>query len=251
MITIKNKAAFEKMTVAGQLLALLFKHLAELVQAGISTLELDTWIACYLQKHNLMSQSKGYMGYQHVSCISLNDEVVHGVPCATTILKEGDLVKIDVCAAWQGYCADMARCFFVGTATEHAQKLVSVAYTALDKAIEQIYVGNHLSNISVAIQRYVESHGYTIVRDFAGHGIGKRMHESPEILNYGQPNKGLLLRHGMSFAIEPMITMGDYAVYIAADGWTAKTIDKSLAAHVEDTILVTDQGPQVITRLEA
>jgi methionyl aminopeptidase len=250
MITIKNKIAFEKMTVAGNLLGTMFLELPSFLKAGMSTLAVDSWIADYLSAHQLVSSCKGYMGYKHVSCISLNDEVVHGVPNARRIMRDGDLVKIDVCASWKGYCADMARCFFIGTPSPQAQNLVNVAMKALDKAIEVAKVGNRLTDISAAIQKYVESHGFGVVRDFAGHGIGKRMHEAPEILNYGQPGKGPKLCHGMSFAIEPMITMGDYKVYVDNDGWTAKTIDKSLAAHVEDTVLVTDHGPLVVTRVD-
>lgn len=250
MITIKNRVAFEKMTQAGQLLAQLFNELSVVIIAGKSTLDIEKIIAEYLNKHGLLSQSHGYRGYKHVSCISINDEVVHGIPSDATILTDGDLVKVDVCAAYKGYCADMARCFFVGKPHQEAVRLVRAAETALDYAIEKVQSGNRLSDISAAIQSHVESEGFGVVRDFAGHGIGKRMHEEPEIVNYGVPGKGPILRHGMSFAIEPMITLGDYEVYIADDGWTAKTKDKSLAAHVEDTVLVTDDGPRVITRLQ-
>lgn len=187
------------------------------------------------------------MGYRHVSCISVNDVVVHGVPHADCILQLGDLVKIDVCASWNGYCADMARSFFVGQSSEQAQKLVDVAYQALKKGIDQARVGNRLSDISSAIQQEVEKHGFGVVRDFAGHGIGKNMHEAPEIVNYGKPGKGPVLKEGMTFAIEPMITAGKYNVYVANDGWTVKTVDRSLAAHVEDTIAITNAGPVILT----
>lgn len=250
MITIKNETALNKMAIAGKLLATMFAELETVICEGISTLAIDTWIADYLKKYNMVSGCKGYMGYCHVSCISLNDEIVHGVPSATKIIKKGDLVKVDVCASWSGYCADMARCFFIGTPAPKVKRLVDVAMAALDRGIEQAQVGNRLSDISAAIQRCVESAGFGVVRDFAGHGIGKRMHEEPEILNYGPPGKGPYLRHGMSFAIEPMITLGDYRVKIDRDGWTARTADGSIAAHVEDTVLITDKGPQVVTRLD-
>jgi methionyl aminopeptidase len=249
MITIKNKLAQEKMATAGALLAELFVELPNHLVPGVTTLHIDTIIANYLSNKKLVSQSKGYRGYCHVSCISLNDEVVHGVPSAKAVIKEGDLVKVDICAAWQGYCADMARCFFVGAASPEAKKLVQVAYSSLDKGIEQALVGKRIGDISAAIQREVEEHGFGVVRDFAGHGIGQRMHEDPEILNYGIPGKGPLLREGMALAIEPMITQGRYAVRVMADGWTAKTADGSLAAHVEDTVIITEQGPNIITRL--
>jgi methionyl aminopeptidase len=249
MITIKDNQAIEKMATAGRLLAQMLENIKELLVPDISTLELDTWIASYLKQHNLVSSTKGFMGYKHSSCISVNDEVVHGVPEATKKIKQGDLVKIDVCASFNGYCADMARCFFVGAGSAEAQEFVAAAYSALDKGIEQAVVGRRLTDISAAIQAEVEHYNYGIVREFAGHGIGKKMHEDPEILNYGKPGCGPVLKAGMAFAIEPMITMGKHSIYIMRDGWTVKTVDKSLAAHVEDTVVITQQGPRIITRL--
>jgi len=248
MITIKNKSSIRKMTEAGQRLAQLFHSLSSMVKADASTAEIDRWIACELKSLDLQSKMKGYMGYKHVSCISINDVAVHGVPDESTVLKDGDMVKVDVCASWKGYSADMARVFFVGTVSAGAKKLAEVAQSALNKAIEKSYPGNRLTDISAAVQKEVESHGYGVIRDFAGHGIGKSMHEEPEILNYGSPGRGPVLRAGMTFAIEPMITEGDYKVYVANDGWTVKTVDKSNAAHVEDTVLITEHGPKVLTR---
>ena len=247
MIHIKNKISIQKMAQAGALLSEILASVEQLIKPGVSTAEIDAWIEVQLQAKGLISSVKGYMGYRHVSCISVNDVVVHGVPRADCILQLGDLVKIDVCASWNGYCADMARSFFVGQPSEDAQKLVNVAHQALKKGIEQARVGNKLSDISAAIQEEVEKHGFGVVRDFAGHGIGKNMHESPEIVNYGKPGKGPILREGMTFAIEPMITAGKYHVYVADDGWTVKTVDRSLAAHVEDTIAITSEGPVVLT----
>ena len=190
----------------------------------------------------------GYRGYKHVSCISVNDVVVHGVPAASVILKDGDLVKVDICASHDGYCADMARAFFIGKPKPEAEKLVAVAESALKKGIEKARAGNRLGDISAAIQAEVEKNGFGVVRDFARHGIGKQMHEDPEILNYGKAGQGPLLQPGMTFALEPMITQGNYKVYVADDGWTVKTSDKSLAAHVEDTIAITHDEPKVLTR---
>ena len=249
MITIKDALAIQKMHTAGQLLAEIMRDIQPLVQPNVTTLDLDAWIESQLLKKKLVSQTQGYVGYKHVSCISVNDEVVHGVPCAKKILKEGDLVKVDVCASWQGYCADLARCFFVGTVKPAAEKLVTVAQLALEKGIEQAKPGNRLSDISAAIQQEVEKHKFGVVRDFAGHGIGAKMHEAPEILNYGKAGKGPLLKAGMTFAIEPMITMGKFDVFVTNDGWTVKTVDKSLAAHVEDTIVITEGGAYVLTRV--
>jgi len=189
------------------------------------------------------------MGYQHVSCISLNDEVVHGVPSTGKKLMDGDLVKIDICVSYNGYCADMARMFFIGKPDEKVLHFMNTARRALDKGIAQAKSGNRLSDISAAIQKEVESQGFGVIRDFAGHGIGKKMHEEPEILNYGTAGRGPTLQAGMTLAIEPMITMGNYNVRVGKDKWTVKTVDKSLAAHVEDTIVVTDSEPIVLTRL--
>jgi methionyl aminopeptidase len=228
MITIKNKLAINKMHVAGQRLARILDEIATILVPGVNTLAIDAWVVQQLKNEEMVSQTKGYKGYQHSSCISVNDEVVHGVPDATKIIKHGDLVKIDICAAWKGYCADMARCYFVGEPTDSMKHLVEVTQKALDKGIEQARPGNRLTDISAAIQAEIEAHGYGIVREFAGHGIGKYMHEDPEVLNYGKPGKGPLLRPGMAFAIEPMITMGKDDIYITDDGWTVKTKDKSL-----------------------
>lgn len=247
MIKIKDKVAIQKMAEAGTLLAQLFEDIKPQVQAGVSTLQLDQWIESELKKRGLVSQTKGYAGYRHASCISMNDEVVHGVPCAKKVLKEGDLVKIDICASFKGYCADMARPFFVGVMPSKIDDFVRVAHSSLKKGIASARVGGYLSDISAAIQQEVEKAGYGVVRDFAGHGIGKSMHEEPELPNYGVPGKGPLLRHGTTLAIEPMITLGHYDVYVEQDGWTVKTVDKSLATHIEDTIVILEDGPRILT----
>lgn len=248
MIPIKDELSISKMLKTGQLLVDVFDCIVQLVKAHTSTFELDSLIERELKVRNLVSGSKGYKGFRYSSCISLNDEVVHGVPHPCRLIKAGDLVKIDICAAHNGYFADMARTFVVESADQSILKFVDVAYRTLNKGIEQAVVGNRLSDISAAICSEVEKHGYGVVRDFAGHGIGKLMHEEPEILNYGVKGKGPVLKHGMAFALEPMITMKDYQVFIAKDGWTVKTVDGSLAAHVEDTVIVTDNGPMIITR---
>jgi methionyl aminopeptidase len=249
MITIKNNHAQERMAVAGRLLAELFEILRGVIQPGVTTLQIDRFIDEYIQKHKMISCTKGYHGYRHASCISVNDEVVHGVPHERTLLKDGDLVKIDVCASYDGYCADMARPFFLGTPSLEVTAFMGAAQEALDAGIACARPTERLGTLSATIQGVVERHGYGVVREFAGHGIGKKMHEAPEILNYGKADCGPVIKSGMAFAIEPMITMGDYKVYLLDDGWTVKTADKSLAAHVEDTVLVTDHGPKIITRL--
>lgn len=248
MITIKNKASLDKMYIAGQMLSEIFQQVHEVIIVGTTTLAIDLWFESELIKRGLVPKCKGYMGYKHATCISVNDEVVHGVPNAAKILKKGDLVKVDVCASFKGYCADMARCFFVEEPSPEIKLLVEVAQKALDAGINKACPGNRLSDISAAIQNEIDIYGFGIVRDFAGHGIGKSMHEDPEILNYGEPNEGPILRVGMTFAIEPMVNLGGYDVYITKDGWTVKTKDKSWAAHVEDTIAIMQDGPKILTR---
>ncbi len=248
MISIKNKAAFRKMEEAGRLLNSIFEELSELMKPGNSASQVNSFIESRIKDLGLISKMKGYMGYKYVSCISVNDVVVHGIPSIQSIFKDGDLVKVDVCVSYDGYCADMARPFFVGTPSAQARKLVEIACKSLQVGIEKAVAGNRISDISAAIQQEVEKHGFGVVRDFAGHGIGKSMHEDPEVLNYGKPGKGPLLQVGMALAIEPMITAGHYNVFIEEDGWTVRTSDKSLAAHVEDTVLITESGPKVVTR---
>ena len=248
-VKIKDANAIEQMRVAGKLLANIFNNMANVVVVESSTQAIDLWIEEQLRLSNLISQSKGYKGYKYVSCISVNDVVVHGIPTKQQILQNGDLVKVDVCAAWQGYCADMARCFIIGNDDNKANDLVDVAQKALNAGIAQAVIGNRLYDISAAIQRYVEKHKYSVVRDFAGHGIGKCMHEEPDVPNFGTEGTGMRLKAGMTFAIEPMITQGSYEVYIDRDGWAARTKDGLLAAHVEDTILITENEPEILTRL--
>jgi len=251
-MVIKSKDAIFKMKTAGKLLAGMFEIIQEVIKPGITTLAIDQWIAAYLKKNNLISQTKGYMGYQHSCCLSINQVVVHGVPSQTVILKKGDLIKIDVCAAWKGYCADMTRAYIVGDVkiSSEVKRFMDTAQYALQAGIDQAVVGNKLFDISHAIQEAIEQQGYGVVRDFAGHGIGKKMHEEPDVPNFGKKGTGMILRPGMTFALEPMLTIGSYNVHIMEDGWTVETVDKSLAMHVEDTILITENGPEVLTRLQ-
>lgn len=251
-MVIKSKDAIFKMQTAGKLLAEIFEMVPSIIKPGVTTLMIDQWIATQLKKNDLVSQSKGYMGYQHVSCISVNQVVVHGVPSSQVVLQKNDLVKVDVCAAWKGYCADMARAYLVDVQkpTQEMQKFITTAELALQAGIAQAVEGNRLFDISYAIQQVTEQQGYGIVRDFAGHGIGKRMHEEPDVPNFGKKGTGMVLKAGMTFAIEPMITMGHYDVFILEDKWTVQTVDQSLAMHVEDTILITKNGPEILTRLQ-
>lgn len=247
MIVIKNKLAIEKMKIAGQKLSSIYNDLPTILVPGMTTLEIDAYVERAMNMQGLKPECKGYAGYKHATCISINEVVVHGVPSLQKI-KEGDLVKIDTVASWQGYCVDMARCFFIEPVAEHIKQFVAIAQESLDAGIKKMYAGNRLGDISSAIQTIVEKAGFGVVRDFAGHGIGKKMHEEPELLNYGTAGTGPVLRVGMALAVEPMITYGSYEVYITEDKWTVKTEDNSIAAHVEDTVIITDNGPEIVTR---
>ena len=248
MIIIKNKQAIDKMRVAGQHLATVMVDAAKLVTVGQSTLAINDAIEQHMRALGLKPECIGYAGYKHATCISVNDVVVHGVPSQELVLQDGDLVKIDIVGSYKGYCADMARSYFVGEPKANARRLVDVAQAALDGAIQRVRPGVHLSDISAYIQQEVEKAGFGVVRRFAGHGIGKSIHEEPEVPNFGTPGHGPVLRAGMTICIEPMITENGVEVDIASDGWTAKTRDGGLAGHVEDTILVTSSGASILTR---
>lgn len=250
MIVVKNKIALDKMRVAGRLLAQILGEVSSQVVLGANTLEIDTFIEKKMRKAGLVPVCKGYGGYEYATCISLNDTVIHGVPSQKTVLKSGDFVKIDVAGSYKGYCADMTRCFFVGEVSNMVKRLSRVAQRALDAAIDEIAPGKRVSDISARVQREVESQGFGIVRTFAGHGIGKKLHEEPQVPNYSEPGQGPILREGMTLAIEPMITEKSYEVRVMEDGWSVKTVDGGLAAHVEDTVAVVKGGAEVLTRLD-
>lgn len=251
MIIIKNKSAINKMRIAGRLLARIMSDVLKMMKPGTDTLEIDNFIEKEMVSAGLKPECKGYSGYKYATCISLNDVVIHGIPSRDSILSVGDLVKIDVVGSYENYCVDMTRCFLVGKVSAKIKSLVDVVQGALDAGIEEIAPGKNLSNISSRIQEAVEKEGFGVVRDFAGHGIGKSMHEDPEIPNYGSPGSGPVLQVGMTFAIEPMVTEGSYKVRVDKDGWTVRTLDGGVAGHIEDTVLVTDDGSEVLTRVQS
>ncbi len=248
-IVLKNKASISRMRQAGMLMAQIMNEAKSMINPGVDTLSLDTFFDKRMRALGLKPECKGYAGYKFATCISLNDVIVHGIPSKEVILKSGDFVKIDVVGSYKGYCADIARYFFIGDPNPTAQRMALVVQQALDEAIDKIAPGIKLSDISNTIQKIVEKEGFGVVRDFAGHGIGKNIHEAPNIPNYGKPGYGPVLQEGMTLAIEPMITEKSYNVRIMNDGWTARTADGGLAAHVEDTVVVTNNGAEVLTRL--
>ena len=249
MIDIKNKSAILKMREAGKRLCEIVSSLDDILEEGISTFHIDHLIEQSMLKAGLKPECKGYAGYRFATCISPNDVVVHGVPSKKVILKSGDFVKIDVVGSFKGYCADMARPFFIGKPSQEVLDLANAAIESFGVAVGKAVPGGRLSDISSAVQVEVERRGFSVVREFAGHGIGRKLHESPEIPNFGKAGEGPILREGMTLAIEPMVTQKSCSVVIESDGWTARTSDGCLASHFENTILVTSNGPELLTSL--
>lgn len=240
------------MYTAGQYLAELFSELEQIVNVGVSTAAVDDYIDNFIVKHGMVSETKGYAGYRHASCISVNNELVHGVPQRTKYVMTNDLVKIDVCASWKGYCADMARPFFVGDIQQTSdlfRAFINAGKRIFDQAIVYAVPGQKLFNISATIEKGLLEARYGIVKDFVGHGIGRSMHEDPEVPNFGTFNTGVKLVEGMAFAIEPMYTLGTGEVLVMSDGWTVKSIDDTLAMHYEDTVIIQPNGPLITTRI--
>jgi len=248
MIELKSPDEIERMREAGQIVAGLLAYLGSMAHAGIKTKELDEAAQRYLEQRHTKSAFLGYRGFPASICVSVNEEVVHGIP-GERKLREGDVVSFDAGAVVDGLYADAATTVAIGRPPADGRRLMETTRRALDEGIAKAVAGNRLSDISHAVQQTVEQAGFGIVRDFVGHGIGRSLHEDPPIPNFGPPNIGPRLKVGMALAIEPMVTMGSYAVDVLADGWTAVTKDRSLAAHFEHTIAITERGTQVLTAL--
>ena len=247
MIERKSPQEIARMREAGQVLVAAMRFCREMAKPGVSTLEIDQEVEALIRKAGARPAFKGYRGFPATICASINDEVVHGIPAAHRRLKEGDIVGLDLGAIVEGYYADAAITLPVGEVTPEVQRLLDVTRESLELAIARTRPGNRLGDISDAVQRHVEAAGFGVVRAFVGHGIGRELHEDPQIPNFGEPGKGPLLRPGMVLAIEPMVTMGHWGVRVLADRWTAVTEDGSLAAHFEHTVAVTESGPDVLT----
>lgn len=232
--------------MAGKVVADTLKKLEETVKPGITTKELDRIAEEYIKSCNAIPSFKGYCGFPASICTSVNEEVVHGFP-GDRVLQEGDIISIDCGAILNGYQGDAARTIPVGKVSEEALKLINVTRESFFKGVEQTIVGNRLTDISAAVQKHAESFGYSVVRDFVGHGIGKDMHEDPEVPNFGRPGRGPKLVHGMVLAIEPMINLGDYHVEVLDNDWTVVTADKSLSSHYENTVAILNNGPEILT----
>ena len=246
MIVCKSPSEIEKMRAANVLVAEVLGQLAAMVVPGVTTQQLDTAAERLVREGGAEPAFKGYRGYPATLCASVNDQVVHGIP-SDRPLAEGDILSLDMGVKLNGFYGDSAITVPVGRIGEAAQQLLLVTQEALQRGIAQVRIGNRVSDIGHAIQQHVESHGFSVVREFVGHGIGAALHEEPQIANYGEPGRGPRLAEGMVLAIEPMVNLGRPAVKVLADGWTAVTRDGSLSAHFEHTVAVTRQGPLILT----
>lgn len=247
-ILIKTAAEIEKMRRSGQALHQVHEAVRPFVLPGASTMDLEKVAAAKMDELHAISAFKGYRGFPAVLCTSINDEVVHGIPSATRILSEGDIVSVDCGVIVDGFYSDSAVTYAVGTPSAATKKLLDVTQASLERAIQEAKVGGRLGDISATVQEMCEGEGFGVVKEFVGHGIGKSMHEDPQVPNFGTRGKGPRLKAGMVLAIEPMINAGGAAVKVLPDGWTTLTVDGSLSAHFEHTVAITKDGPRVLTR---
>lgn len=247
MISIKSRHEVEKMRVAGKITGLALVEIAKHIKPGVSTAQLDKIAFDFIKKHGAEPSFLNYNGYPASICASINDAVVHGIPGKDIILKEGDIISIDVGAYKDGYHGDAARTYAVGRISDEAQRLIDVTKQSFFEGIKHAVHGGRLGDISSAVQKFVEENGYSVVRDLVGHGIGRNMHEDPSVPNYGHAGKGVRLSAGMALAVEPMVNAGEYDVCVLDDDWTVVTEDGTLSAHYENTIVITRGEPEILT----
>jgi len=247
MIVIKNESEIELMVKAGEVTADILKELPSVIKPGMSTRELDKWIEDFILRNDMKPAFKGYGGFPATACISVNEELIHGIPSKKTILKEGDIVTVDLGTIYKGYYSDAARTYPVGKISEEKQKLIKVAEESFFEGLKYCKKGNRIGDVSHAIQEYVESFGFSIIRDYTGHGVGTDLHEDPAVPNYGKPGHGPKLVPGMTIAIEPMIAGGDYDVDVLDNDWTVVMSDGSMCAHYENSVVITEGEPILLT----
>lgn len=246
MITIKSPYEIECMRCAGKVAGQALAAAGAMIEPGVTTHDVDMAVRKVIADNDMIPSFLGYGGFPAAACVSINDEVIHGIP-GKRVIKEGDLVKIDVGATYKGYHGDTAGTFACGKITPEAEKLITVTRQSFYEGIKFAREGQKLSNISHAIQKYCEENGFSVVRKFVGHGVGANLHEDPEVPNFGEPGHGPRLRAGMTIAIEPMVNAGTYGVRVLSDGWTVLTLDHALSAHYEHTVLITDGDPVLLT----
>jgi len=248
MIVIKTMDEIMKMKKAGDILAACHRELRSIIRPGITTMEIDTFAEKFIREHGATPEQKGYHGYPFATCTSINDVICHGFPNKEHVLKDGDIITVDMVVNLDGWLADSAWSYGVGTLSEQSQKLLDTTKESLFKGIEKAVVGNRIGDISNAIQQYAEAQGFSVVRDFIGHGIGSKMHEEPQVPHYGPAGRGTRLKEGMVITIEPMLNTGKYHAKIDEDGWTARTVDGGLSAQYEHTLAITADGPMILTQ---
>ena len=246
---LKNKWEIELLRKANAIVMEVLLALKEEVKPEKSTFEFEELTLKICEKKKVKPAFKGYRGYPYALCVSVNEVIVHGMPKKEIVLKEGDIVSFDFGVIYEGYVGDAALTVGVGEISETAKNLLKVTEEALYKGIEKAHFGNRIGDISSAIQKHVEAHGFNVIREFVGHGVGRQLHEPPEVPNFGKPGKGPKIEIGMVLAIEPMVSAGDYRVEILEDGWTAVTKDRSLAAHFEHSVAITPEGPEILSRI--
>ena len=250
MIQLKNSLQIEKMKIAGRITGEALLLAGEAIKEGVSTKHLDDIIRNYIEKCGAKPTFLGYGGFPGSACISINDQVIHGIPSPDVILREGDIVKIDVGACIGGFTGDSANTFPVGKISEDARKLIETTKESFYRGAEQFKEGNRIGDIGHAIQTYCEDRGFAVIRKYVGHGVGRELHEDPEVPNYGKPGRGPRLVAGMTLAIEPMVSIGSYEVKELRDGWTVVTSDGSLTAHYEHSVALTEDGLVYLTRVD-
>ncbi|MBA3248151.1 MAG: type I methionyl aminopeptidase [Pyrinomonadaceae bacterium] len=248
MIIGKSRKELEKMRAAGRLVGLVREHVRRLARPGVTTLELDRAAERMIRDAGALPTFKGYNGYPFSICASVNEQVVHGFP-SNYALRDGDIISVDIGVTLNGFVGDTATTIPIGNVRPDWLELIRISEECLERAIEQCRHGRHLGDIGWAVQQHAEAHGYSVVREYVGHGIGRKMHEDPQIPNYGKPGTGAKIKAGYVFAVEPMINLGTHHTKTLADGWTVVTVDGQPSVHVEHTVAVTEEGPEVLTRM--
>ncbi|MFW6131383.1 MAG: type I methionyl aminopeptidase [Candidatus Aminicenantaceae bacterium] len=249
MIIYKSEEEIRAMRESNKIVATVLAEIKPLIKPGVRTEELDEYANTKAREMNAVPAFKGYRDYPSSLCTSINEEIVHGIP-SSRVLKEGDIISLDFGVFYKGYYGDAAVTYPVGEISSQSKKLIETAEQSFYKGFEQMKAGNRISDISHAIQSYVESQGFSVIRNFVGHGIGLSLHEEPQVPNFGSPGKGVKIREGLVLALEPMISVGNWEVQILDDGWTAITKDRSLSAHYENTVAVTNNGPEILSKYE-
>ena len=247
MIIIKSDNEINLMRESGKVTGFILKELETFIKPGMTTMDVDRFVEDTIRKHKMIPTFKGYGGFPASACVSINEEVVHGIPSKKRVINEGDIVSVDVGSTNKGYVSDAARTYAVGKVSDEAQRLIDTTRESFFAGLEFCKPGYRISDIGHAIQQYAESRGYSVIRDFVGHGVGQQMHEEPQIPNYGRPGRGPRIAKGMAFAVEPMICQGGYQVETLQNDWTVVTIDGKLSAHYENTVVITDGEPELLT----